>query len=150
MASFDPMGSFVWRTMGPRGLAGLFVLVGCGKPDEEERPGPPDTNVPPDSPPAFEISPIPIFGGVSQGHLTADGIVLAWFAGVDDETAPDDLVYVAHAGRGEGPVNLAPPVGVSLPGAESLLLVGLEPADYRFVVRVRDEDGNEDDNVAAV
>lgn len=101
-------------------------------------------------PPDDELSSIPVFGGVAAGSIVEGGVRLEWYSAADDETPPRDLVYVAYAGVGALPVDLSQPVAVSLPGADSLLVTGLAPADYRFVVRVRDADGNEDANIAAV
>ncbi len=142
------------------GVCLTIFTVSCGKSDKDA-PGGDDSSdggaggelgdgdaLMPTEPGGQSLAPV--FGGVSAGSFTGEGVTLEWYAAADDETAVDDLVYLAYAGVDDGPVNLSRPVAVSLPGADSLVITGLDPADYRFVVRVRDEDGNEDDNIAAV
>lgn len=104
----------------------------------------------PSVPPGDRGDTVPVFGGVAAGRVVEEGILLEWYPAADAETPRANLVYVAYVGVGDGPVDLSRRVAVSLPGADSLLITGLKPADYRFVVRVRDEDGNEDTNIAAV
>lgn len=123
-------------------LAGLLVALvsfgafGCKK---EE----PEPEVP-------AVPEIPTFKGIAAGYVTEEGLRLEWFAAADLQTSTEDLFYTAYAGVNGGPVDLATPISVSLPGADSMVIAGLEPADYRFVVRVTDSDGNEDENDSAV
>lgn len=147
------------RAILPLGLTAVLSVASCGKsgdgPSRERESedggaggegGSSEPVVPPDD----EGDPMPVFGGVAAGSPTEEGILLEWFSAADAQTPKENLVYVAYAGVGDGPVDLSRPVAVSLPGADSLLVTGLSPGDYRFVVRVRDEDGNEDANIAAV
>lgn len=121
-------------------LAFGFLLLsssGCGKSEE----------------PAVEtpVAPeVPSFKGVAAGFVADGGVRLQWFAAADLQTDRGDLFYTAYGGKNGGPIDLKTPLAVSLPGATSLVLRDLEAADYRFVVRVTDSDGNQDENTSAV
>jgi len=121
--------------------ASLLLSTGCGSDPEEPQlirnPAEPEAR--------------PQFLGVARGEAVGiDGVQLSWQPGYDDETAEEDLVYVAYVGELGKPVSLARPLGTSIPGAGTMTITHLPPGDYQFVVRVRDEDGFEDANTASV
>jgi len=106
-----------------------------------------------DMPRASEITygETPLFNGVVEAEvLDVNTLTLRWNEAFDGQTPAEQLVYVAYAGEEGRAISLGKPVATSLPGATSLTFSEIPAGNYQFVVRARDEDGNEDENTAAV
>lgn len=76
-------------------------------------------------------------------------IRLTWWPAIDPPggTPQDRLRYAVYGGRDPGGIDFSKAAVLSEPGATSLRIEELEPdAAYSFVIRARDEAGNEDGN----
>lgn len=90
----------------------------------------------------------PTFGGlVSATTVSGARIDLAWTAASDDTTAAADLVYDIYQAAASGSQSYGTPSYTTAPGITSFSVTGLSPSTtYYFVVRARDEAGNQDGN----
>jgi len=85
--------------------------------------------------------------------VSASAISLAWFPAVDPAggSPSSRLRYAVYQGPSPDAIGYDRPAVLTLPGALQCIVGGLEAAtDYFFVIRPRDEAGNEDDNTVAV
>ncbi|MDY0004890.1 MAG: fibronectin type III domain-containing protein, partial [Polyangia bacterium] len=91
----------------------------------------------------------PTFAGLASATgASASRIDLAWSAASDDTTAPGDIVYDIYQASASGGQSYGTPNYTTAPGATSFPVTGLGPATtYYFVVRARDQAGNQDNNV---
>jgi chitodextrinase len=96
----------------------------------------------------------PLFAGAKSATATAlvlASITLAWSPASDDVTPSKDIVYDVYSAGAAGKESFAHPTLTSPPGATSVDIGGLLPATtYFFVVRARDQAGNEDGNTVEV
>ena len=84
--------------------------------------------------------------------LSATAIALAWFPAVDREggSPPSELRYAVYQGTDPGAIAYDRPAALTLPGTLQCVVGGLAPnTEYFFVIRPRDEAGNEDDNTVS-
>ncbi|HWZ90770.1 MAG TPA: fibronectin type III domain-containing protein, partial [Polyangiaceae bacterium] len=90
----------------------------------------------------------PVFAGVTSASTMSDTrIALSWDAATDNVTAPERISYVVYAGNKSGAEDFSKPFAIVPSGSGGALMSELEPgANYFFVVRARDEAGNEDKN----
>lgn len=89
----------------------------------------------------------PDFGGITKVTPGSTSATLSWDPATDDQSSPDDIVYVAYASTVQGMALMSPPVAQSNPGVTELTIDGLETAStYYFVVRARDKALNESTN----
>jgi hypothetical protein len=90
----------------------------------------------------------PVFGGIEDAiALSSSTAELLWSSAVDDITPPGDMTYLIFLSLVSGGQNFDHPTRV-VTGATSIILDQLEPATTYFaVVRARDAEGNEDDNL---
>jgi chitodextrinase len=91
----------------------------------------------------------PVFGGVTgTSDVTTTGVTLAWDAGTDNRSAPEDLVYEVYQSQNPGEVDFMQPPAFTTPaGATSFAVTGLAPGTtYYFTVRATDEAGNQSTN----
>ena len=85
--------------------------------------------------------------------VSASAIALSWFPAIDPAGGSPfhRLRYAVYQGPSADAIGYDRPVLLTLPGTLQCVVGGLEPAtDYCFVIRPRDEAGNEDDNTVAV
>ncbi len=85
--------------------------------------------------------------------LSATAIALAWFPAFDREggSTANELRYAVYQGTAPNDITYDRPAALTLPGALQCLVGGLAPnTEYFFVIRPRDEAGNEDDNTVVV
>jgi chitodextrinase len=96
----------------------------------------------------------PLFAGAKSATATAlvvATIVVAWNPASDDATPASEIVYNVYAATAAGQESFASPTLTTTPGATSAAVGGLLPATtYFFVVRARDQAGNEDANTVEV
>jgi chitodextrinase len=96
----------------------------------------------------------PVFGGAKSATATAlvlASITVAWSAASDNVTPADAIVYDLYIATAAGKENFAHPVLTTPPGASMGVVGGLLPATtYFFVVRARDQAGNQDSNTVEV
>jgi hypothetical protein len=90
----------------------------------------------------------PVFAGVSSASTTSDTrIALTWDPASDDVTAPERISYVVYASKKSHAQDFSKPFAIVPAGSGGALMSQLDPgAPYFFVVRARDEAGNEDKN----
>ena len=96
------------------------------------------------------VVPPTFAGGSATVDTLARSATLTWAAATDDRTPPAQIVYAVYAARGADPFDFTAPFLVTPPGATGATLTDLRSrTQYRFVVRARDADHNEDANVTA-
>lgn len=89
----------------------------------------------------------PTFGGVETAQVLGGNVVLGWTAATDTYNAPEELVYAIYVQEGTEVTDFTSPQ-LTVPGAESYIFEsGMTDTAYAFVVRARDEAGNESENV---
>jgi hypothetical protein len=149
-----------------RGIVGRFTLHvkrgarsptggSNGTPPAGTSPPPPSTPPPPPStpPPAGTDTTPPTFAGLQSAITCTPGPArqerpywLTWQAGTDDVTPSSKIVYdvfLAHTSGGE---DFSHPTWTTPPGASTYTTPNLPSEGTYFVVRARDEVGNEDQN----
>ncbi len=97
-----------------------------------------------------DVTP-PVFAGLATAAGTSDTTIdLSWLAAHDDFTAAGNIVYDVYMAQAAGGEEYsAGPTFTTDPGATSFTVTGLQPLETEyFVVRARDEAGNEDANTA--
>ncbi len=94
-----------------------------------------------------DVTP-PTFAGLVTATPTTDQTIdLAWSAATDDFSPPSQLVYDIFLANVSGGESYASPSFTSAAGATSFTVTGLTPiTDYYFVVRARDQAGNQNVN----
>ena len=90
----------------------------------------------------------PVFAGVTSAVTASDTrITLAWEPAKDDVTAQPRISYAVYAGPKSGAQDFSKPLAIVPAGSGGALMSELVPgSNYFFVVRARDEAGNEDKN----
>jgi len=90
----------------------------------------------------------PTFAGITSAKTTSDTrITLAWDPATDDVTDSARISYVVYAGSKKGGEDFSTPFAIVPAGSGGALMSQLTPGTpYYFVVRARDEAGNEDKN----
>lgn len=94
-----------------------------------------------------DVTP-PVFSGVVVAEaVSGSRINLLWGAAVDETTPTDAIVYDIYQAPEPGGQNFTAPAYTTEPGDLSFTVTGLDAATtYYFVVRARDEAGNQDQN----
>lgn len=94
-----------------------------------------------------DVTP-PTFAGLTSATAVSGArIDLAWGAASDDTTAPGNIVYDVYVATVSGGQTFGTPSYSTSPGATSMPVIGLTAnSTYYFVVRARDEAGNQDSN----
>lgn len=89
------------------------------------------------------------YGLVSAFPANNTSIYLTWFAGKDDRTLPERIVYDIYYCSGAGCVpDTSNALITTDMGITMYLVTGLTVyTDYSFIIRARDEGGNRDSNV---
>jgi hypothetical protein len=144
-----------------RGIVGRFTLhVNRGAQPSSTGPGstPPLGNPPPPPsmpPPAGADTTPPTFSGLQSAYFCTGGPVrpaemtpytLTWQAATDDVTPSSEIVYdvfVAHTTGGE---DFSHATWTTPPGVTTYRTPDLPSEGTYFVVRARDQAGNEDQN----
>lgn len=89
----------------------------------------------------------PTFGGVDTAEVFGGNIVLDWQDASDSYNAPAELVYAVYTQEGVEVTDFSAPL-LTAPGALSYTFEsGMTDTAYAFVVRARDEAGNESENL---
>lgn len=94
-----------------------------------------------------DITP-PVFSGlVSATGASATSINLTWTSATDDFSPKDGIFYDIYAATSPGAYDFKSPAASTLGGATSFAMKGLLPKQtVYYVVRARDEAGNQDKN----
>jgi hypothetical protein len=96
----------------------------------------------------------PEFAGAKSATATAlvlASITVSWTAASDDVTPASQIVYDVYLATAAGQESFAHPTLTTAPGALNAVMGGLLPATtYFFVVRARDQAGNEEHNTIEV
>jgi hypothetical protein len=124
---------------------------------------PPGGTTPPPAgttPPGGGDSTPPAFGGIESAFACTPGpqypgettpFNLTWKAAADDVTLSQDIVYDVYASTTSGGENFSQPSWTTPPGVTSFRTPGLPShGTFYFVVRARDQAGNEDQNTHEV
>jgi chitodextrinase len=92
----------------------------------------------------------PVFSGVATAMAkSSTEITLTWIAASDDQSAASKLVYNVYSATASGAQSFTTPKLTTAAGATTAAVTGLTAGTrYFFVVRAKDEAGNEDKNVA--
>ncbi len=90
----------------------------------------------------------PLFPGVTHVEArTSHELLVEWKPGYDAGTPESQLKYRVYVSDTEGGQDFSTPTAESTPGASSIVVSGLSPLTYYFVVvRAVDADGNEETN----
>jgi hypothetical protein len=90
----------------------------------------------------------PVFAGVTSASTMSDTrIALTWDPATDNLTAQARISYAVYVGARSGAEDFSKPFAIVPAGSGGALMSELTPgAPYFFVVRARDEAGNEDKN----
>jgi len=138
----------------PTGRSSGTPPLGTPTPPSNTSPPPPITSPPPSGtpPPVGTDTTPPTFAGLQSAYATCTGptyettpYTLTWQAATDDVTPSSQIVYdifMAHTSGGE---DFSHPTWTTLPGVTTYTTPGLPGTDY-FVVRARDQAGNQDQN----
>jgi hypothetical protein len=156
-----------------RGVVGRFTLhvkrnthpssTGGGTPPPGTSPPSPGTSPPPSStppppstsPPAGTDTTPPTFSGLQSGYYCTGGPVrpaettpytLTWQAATDDVTPSSQIVYDVFVSYTAGGENFSQPTWTTPPGVTTYRTPNLPSEGTYFVVRARDQAGNEDQN----
>jgi hypothetical protein len=150
-----------------RGIVGRFTLhvkrgaqpssTGGGTPPLGMAPPPPGTSPPPSSmpPPSGTDTTPPTFAGLQSAYYCTGGPVrpaettpytLTWQAATDDVTPSSQIVYDVFVSYVSGGENFSQPTWTTPPGVTTYRTQDLPSEGTYFVVRARDEAGNEDQN----
>jgi hypothetical protein len=151
-----------------RGIVGRFTLhvkhraqpssTGGGTQSPGTSPPPPGTSPPPSStpPPSGTDMTPPTFAGLQSASACTPGPIrpgettpytLTWQAATDDVTPSSQIVYDVFLAYTSGDENFSQPTWTTPPGVTTYRTPDLPSGDsYYFVVRARDQAGNEDQN----
>jgi hypothetical protein len=90
----------------------------------------------------------PDFSGATSATAKSETrIELVWDAANDETSPASRIAYAVYASTTPGGQDFTKPLSISPAGATGALMSGLDPSStYHFVVRARDEAGNEDAN----
>jgi len=152
-----------------RGIVGRFTLHvkrgaqpstrvpgPSGTPPPGTPPPPPGTPPPPATkpPPGGTDTTPPTFSGLQSAYACTPGpermgetapYTLTWQAATDDVTLSSEIVYDIFVAHTSGDEDFSHPTWTTPPGVTTYKTPGLPGTDY-FVVRARDQAGNEDQN----
>jgi hypothetical protein len=108
------------------------------------------------APPSGGGGAAPTFAGIKSAFACTPGpqrpgettpFTLTWDAATDPVTPSDEIVYNVYESGTPGGENFASPTWTTAPGVTSFRTPGLpSPGTFYFVVRARDQAGNEDRN----
>ncbi len=144
-----------------RGIVGQFTLhVKRGaQPSTGESNGTPLPGTPPPppgtSPPSGTDTTPPTFAGLQSAYYCTGGPVrpaettpytLTWQAATDDVTPSSEIVYDVFLAYTHGSEDFSHPTWTTPPGVTTYKTPNLPSEGTYFVVRARDEVGNEDQN----
>jgi hypothetical protein len=90
----------------------------------------------------------PVFAGVDTVQAqSATSIALSWTAAIDDFSNASEIVYDIYQASSANGEDFNNPTFSTAPGETNFVVKGLKPeTDYFFVVRARDQVGNQDTN----
>jgi hypothetical protein len=122
-------------------------------------PGPPSTPTPAPAPGPLDITP-PKFAGLQSAFACTPGpqspgettpFNLSWEAATDDVTPSSLIVYDVYLATTSGGEDFSQPTWVTPPGVTGFQTPGLPShGSFYFVIRARDQAGNEDANTVEV
>jgi hypothetical protein len=141
----------------PTGRSSGTPPLGTPTPPSNTSPPPPSTSPPPPGtpPPAGTDTTLPTFSGLQSASFCTGGPVrpaettpyeLTWQAATDDVTPSSQIVYDVFMAHTPGGEDFSHPTWTTPPGVTTYRTPDLPSEGTYFVVRARDEAGNEDQN----
>jgi hypothetical protein len=149
------LGRFTLHVKPGASTGGGTPPPGTSPPSPGTPPPPPGTSPPSKPPPAGTDTTPPTFAGLQSAYYCVGGpqrpaettpYTLTWQAATDNVTPSSQIVYdifVAHTSGGE---DFSHPAWTTSPGATTYTTPNLSSEGTYFIVRARDQAGNEDQN----